>query len=367
MKLISQGKIKCGMIGSGHMARAYLKALKELQSQLRGVELELTCVGVRQKDQVAAISQEFKREFGVKKALGMDEFWKEDFNHLFIASPCQSHLEHLSRGSAKSSVLKIYCEKPLVANAEELRFLETLTGLKHKPVQLGFQFLQIPAIQMARAVAPTLGKLLHFEGHYLKSGYLDKSYRDLRKERLLPAPCGGVTSDLGSHVLSALLYVLDLRDGQSDAQSGGSRPDFIVRAAVQGGEYADVDPRSDLYSQVVLEERHSKAIGTVTSSRIATGYANELGFALHFEEGALEFSMFDLHGLRLFTKAGGRGRRSVSDASTFTLPQALERALLGFLIPDAPRDFTGPDLQHGIQVQSLVNEAVASFGKRERV
>lgn len=333
-------KLKCGVIGTGWMARAQMQAVLQLPKYNPELpEIEFTCVTSRSEENY----QSFAQTFGFKRALPIEQFWNEEFDHLLIASPCHSHFEHLMRGLHLDHVKKIYCEKPLVASAEECRTLIQLSETRLSKIQLGFQFLQIPAIQKARELAPALGRPIHFQGHYLKSGYLDKEYRDSRRDRLLPAPVGGVTSDLASHVFSLLLSFLG--------------DQLLVKGVLQGGSYSDVDSKSDLHIQILLKENKSNAVGTVTASRISTGNEDELGFSLHFENGALKFSTSELNTLRVFRKGGGWQEIQFPQHQTRS-PALVEAFSLFFGLSKQDSSFM-PKLDHGVHVQKLVNDTVS--------
>jgi hypothetical protein len=53
-----------------------------------------------------------------------------------------------------------------------------------------------------------MGKPIHFSARYLHSGYLEKDYRDSRRNRLMATPTGGALADLGPHVLSLLILLI---------------------------------------------------------------------------------------------------------------------------------------------------------------
>ena len=143
-----------------------------------------------------------------------------------------------------ASVKRIYVEKPLCAGEEEERAIEKglmpLAG--ERVVQVGFQFLQMPAVRLARMLygEGKFGRPVHFRASYLHSGYLDKGYRSKRAERMKPAPVGGAAADLGSHAFSLLVAFLGdslaVVDARRDLEQPFLQEDAEVRDEVAAGD-----------------------------------------------------------------------------------------------------------------------------------
>lgn len=221
----------------------------------------------------------FQKKFTFQKSLSINElFIKNDYDTVFILSPNSSHCEYLLKILECKHIENIYLEKPICCTQEELDLIKRKTAQSTKNIQIGFQFLYMSAIRHAYTLWKTLafGELINFNVRYLHSGYLDKEYRDKRHNRLLDAPFGGALVDLGSHAFSILVKFL------------GNK--LSILNATYSGRFTDVPESSDLCSLITILDDYSKAVGTLTASRINFGTGDQLEFELFATNGAIRFS-----------------------------------------------------------------------------
>ena len=309
-----------------------------------------------------ASSDAFSSRFGFASSSPADEVWRrDDIDTIFLLGPNALHFNHLERALEMASVKRIHVEKPLCAGEEEERAIEKglmpLAG--ERVVQGGFQFLQMPAVRLARMLygEGKFGRPVHFRASYLHSGYLDKGYRSKRAERMKPAPVGGAAADLGSHALSLLV-----------AFFGDS---LAVAEARQSAPFEDVPSSSDLCSIALLADHATGAVGTVTASRISAGAGECLEVEIRCVNGGFRFSTERPDELEVFEAAPGSHRvaHCGSDYGSHShFPGAVVSAgwLRSFV--HAQYIFLGgldelpaPDLHHGLSVQRLLRESVNRF------
>jgi predicted dehydrogenase len=182
----------------------------------------------------------------------------------------------------------VYCEKPLAVNDVEARELTHAARAAGVPVGLGFNYRFVPAIMRARQLLHdgALGDIFTFRAQYLHSGYQDPrrpmSWR-LRQEQA----GGGASMDLGSHVVDLIRHLL----GEFHSVRATLHT-FITERPVQRDaaqtEAVTVDDAA--WIQVRLD---SGALGTVETSRFATGMVDDLRLEIHGRRGALRFSLMD--------------------------------------------------------------------------
>jgi predicted dehydrogenase len=299
----------------------------------------------------------FANRFSFNKSYDLDEFvTDEEINTVFILSPNKVHYEHLKAAIEMASVKHIYLEKPVCSNPEEEKAIADLIK-KHPDVkiQVGFQYLFATAIREMLSFwkSRSIGIPLHFDLKYYHGDYLHKGYRDRRHSRLTAAPEGGAMADLGSHAISLIIAFLGKQ--------------IKITAALQSGHFEDVTADSDLFSLISLYDNGSKAVGTLSASRISCGAGDYISFELYAENGALRYSSDSSDSFEYYKDESGVWCRQMSGssykpASSFPSPhvpsgwlRSLIHAHYVFLTGKDSKTFI-PDIEHGLAVQRLVNQ-----------
>ncbi|TAL72190.1 MAG: hypothetical protein EPN88_05100, partial [Bacteroidetes bacterium] len=198
-----------------------------------------------------------------------------------------------------------------------------------------------------------LGRPIHFDLKYYHGDYLKKEYRDRRPSRLVPAPDGGAMADLGSHAISLLIAFL------------GDK--LRIMSALQAGHYEDVNDESDLFSSIFLLEEVTKAVGTLSASRISSGTGDQVSIELYAEKGALRYSSISADYYEFYSEESGVWTRKLVGSSfkpVTSFPsehvspgwlRSMIHANYIFLTGNDPDAFV-PDIQHGLAVQRLVTQ-----------
>lgn len=356
------GKAHIGFIGAGGIARAHAYALNSLKYYYNEVpEIILESVTARR----APSRDNFAKKFGFSVSEELTGFiGNRKIDTVFILGPNKVHYEHLKMAQAMPGVRRIYIEKPVCASRQEEEKIKEFIdkGNLSIQIQVGFQFMQAPAVRAAYNFwkSGILGKPIHFDIKYYHGDYLKKEYRDKRATRLTPAPDGGAMADLGSHVISMIMAFL----GEQLK---------IVRG-MQGGGYKDVPEDSDLFSTISLYDTDSKAVGNLSASRISAGTGDWVNLEIYAEKGSLKYSSLEPDHFEYFLEAEQKWIRQtvgsrIEPVTSFPsghVPPGWLRSMIHahylFLTRDFRNSFV-PDLSHGLAVQRLIRQTAEQLGK----
>jgi predicted dehydrogenase len=354
-------KVVAGFIGAGGIARSHafsLNSLKYYYNDAPEIALATVCSATRQSREM------FAKRFGFKRACDLKDFENDEkIDTVFILGPNKFHYEHFKTVLGMKAIKRVYLEKPVCSKPEEEASMRQL--VKSNPsvkFQVGFQYLFTSAVREALLFwkSGKLGKPVHFELKYYHSDYLKKEYRDKRVSRLTPAPDGGAMADLGSHAISLLIAFL----------GNGVR----ITGALQAGQFEDVTPDSDLFSQISLYDEESYSAGTLSSSRISSGTGDNLSFEFFAEKGALRYSSVTPDYYEYYTEESGIWTRQMTGSNykpytTFPsghVPPGWLRSMIHahyVFLSNSSTEPVVPDIEHGLKVQRLVRETAEHLDK----
>lgn len=356
---------KIGFIGAGGIARSHAFSLNSLKYYYDNApEVEFTSVNSFR----ASSRENFAKKYGFSMAQDLEAFSKnEEIDAVFILGPNSVHFEHFQLALEMPGVKKIYLEKPVCSTQEEENRMKSMIEKSDKPVQVGFQYLQTSAVREARAFwqSGILGKPIHFDLKYYHGDYLQQSYRDKRQTRLTPAPDGGAMADLGSHGISLLTAFFN--------------ENLMLLNALQGGGFKDVPNDSDLFSSISLVDPKSKAVGTMSASRISSGTGDLVQLEIYAEKGALKYSshysdyfeyFLEDEGKWVKQPVGSHYKPVTSFPSGHVHPGWLRSMMHAHYLFLGGKDDKAiiPDLNHGLAVQRIVRETADHLEKfRENV
>jgi predicted dehydrogenase len=134
-------KKRVGILGGGKIVTS--KPLKDsnyfishLQALVSLPEVDVTCVC----DPNEAARVRLKKEWGVSSVVSSEEeFWKEYYDGIVIASPSALHVEHLKKAVEKKPTF-ILCEKPLALEMNDLLIVqEIIRNNKEISILLNYQ------------------------------------------------------------------------------------------------------------------------------------------------------------------------------------------------------------------------------------
>jgi predicted dehydrogenase len=292
---------------------------------------------------------------------------RDDLDAIFVLSPNALHGAHLQLALCMPGVARVYLEKPFCATADEESALAALLPtLDDRTVQVGFQFLQMATVRRALIAwrDGAIGRPIHFQARYLHGGYLDAGYRAKRGHRLVAAPAGGATADLGSHAISLLTAFLG--------------PDLEVVAAARSGAFPDVPPESDLCATALLRDPASGAAGTLVASRVSAGSGDTLELEISGTDGALRLSTRRPDLLELCTTPGaaewttidcGNDYRPVTSFPFAPTPSGWLRSLVHaqyLFLGGRDDDAFRPDAGHALETQRIVRSVAQHLSRSGR-
>src|SRR5215208_1124262 len=271
--------IGVGMLGYAFMGKAHSNAYKTLAYMTWPPPLlpQLIAIAGRNEEGVA----EAARRYGFA---GHATDWRavvaDDRVALFDnAGPNNLHAEPTI--AAAEAGKHVICEKPLGRDAGES--YETwqrvaAAGVKH---MCAFNYRFVPAVRLAREMieAGELGEILHFRGAYLQEwGATDAALWRFDKA----AAGSGALGDLAAHVVDLARYLV----GEIEAVSA-------LTATFQPGREVD-----DAVEAAVAFE--GGAVGTIESSRFATGRKNALCWEINGAKGSIAFDLERLNELEVY-------------------------------------------------------------------
>lgn len=361
---MNQEKVTAGFIGAGGIARSHAFAINSLRyfyNDSPSIDLEAVCSLTKES------RMSFAKRFGFNKSPDLEDFISDKkIDSVYILGPNKVHYEHLKAVIGMASLKRIYLEKPVCSTTDEEKAISLLI-MKHPQIkiQVGFQFLFTAAVREALAYwkSGKLGKPVHFDFKYYHGDYLQKEYRDRRVSRLTPAPDGGAMADLGSHALSLMLAFL------------GNR--IRITNALQSGHFEDVPENSDLFSLISLYDDSTRAVGTLSASRISSGTGDYLSMEIFAENGSLRYSSQTPDFYEFYIEKSGHWNRQmvgsnyqpVSSFPSGHVPPGWLRSMIHahyvFLRGSDSGSFV-PDIGHGLAVQRLVT-LTADFLKEFRI
>jgi predicted dehydrogenase len=194
----------------------------------------------------------------------------------------------------------IICEKPLARTAAEAKtMLDAVqaAGVKHATA---FNYRFVPAIRLARDLIQQgrLGRIYHFRARYLQEWIRDPDFPMVW--RLDAATAGsGTLGDLGSHIIDIGRFLI----GEPKSVSA-LMTTFIPERKTDTGQTAKVTV-DDAFEAIV--EYENGAVGTLESSRFATGRKNFNTWEVNGEKGSISFNMERLNELEVYLPEEGKG------------------------------------------------------------
>lgn len=353
--------VRVGFLGTGSIAQAHAYALNAVHFYYQNTPFIERVVAA---SPTPAHREAFAERYAFEETCSPEELLeREDLDAVYILGANPVHTPQLLKALANPAFKRVYVEKPIATSQEELDQLEAISQTDHgKFVLMGFQFLQKSPVRQALAQWRTgaFGEPVHFRTEYLHSSYLSADYRAKRASRLLPIPINGATADLGSHTLSMLTAFLGSGLKVQNA--------FITNANIPG-----IPEKTDLCTIAMLKETQSGAIGTMTASRVSAGTGDQLKFELYGTRGAILFDTAQPDTYMSYLPDEGWRRHDVygdyKPSSTFYSgysPSGWLRALVHnhyLFLGGEPEISFLPGLEHGIQVQRLVQQIADSVNE----
>jgi predicted dehydrogenase len=268
--------IKLAVVGTGGMANAQANAFKAM----KGVKLVAAC------DIINAKAQEFAAKYGISKVFSnvTEMLDSVDIDAVTVVTPDSSHadvsLKVLARGK------HILCEKPLATCYKDAQSMADAASKAGAINMVNLSYRRSAAIQKAHQLVSSgaLGRIMHVEASYLQSWLSSKVWGNWQTSpsslwRLSTQHgSGGVLGDIGVHILDFTTFAA------GDVKS--------VNCKLKTFHKADGDRIGEYFldandSAVITVEFVGGAVGTIHTTRWATGHANTLRLRVFGDKGAL--------------------------------------------------------------------------------
>lgn len=275
-----------GLVGYGFIGKVHTYSYTNLPLYYDPAPARIKLVGVctSRPETAAAAAAKGGFEFGTTSFDALLE--RDDIHIIDIATPNHLHEEQVRRALAAGK--HVYCDKPLTTSLEAARRIAA-AAREHPRLTHGMTFhcRFIPATLRARRLIAEgfLGQVYHFRANYYHAGYTDP-HRPL-SWRLTKEAGGGALSDLGSHIVDMMRYLL------GDYESVRATTEVFVKERPTAKGSPEMAP-VEVDDYVCLQARlKSGALGLIEASRFATGTQDGFGFEVFGEKGALRFDMMD--------------------------------------------------------------------------
>jgi predicted dehydrogenase len=268
--------IRIAIVGTGGMANSHARAFQGIP----GCRLVAAC------DVVRAKARDFAKRYQIPAVYTDVEQMLDGVpldavaNVTSDAAHCPVSLAAIRRGK------HVLCEKPLAVDYPEARKMAAAANRKGVINMVNLSYRNAPAIHRARALVNdgAIGRVMHLEASYLQSWLSSTYWGDWKKGsgwlwRLSKAHGSrGVLGDLGVHILDFASYAA------GDIKRVNCRLQTFPE--VKGSRYRGYTLDA-CDSAVIGLELANGAIGTIHTSRWATGHANSLLLRIFGDKGAI--------------------------------------------------------------------------------
>lgn len=217
-----------------------------------------------------------------------------------VVDICTPHHQHCGMAVAAAQAGKhILCEKPLALNAEQAqKMLEAAeqAGVVH---YVNFNYRRCPAVALAKRFIEEgkLGRIHHWRGVYFNSFSVDPT-APLRWTMVKETAGSGPLAALGSHSVDLARYLV------GEIRSVSAMTALFVPERPLPGE----DPVKGKVGKVTTEdaafllaEFENGALGSLETSRFATGRRNYNSFEIYGSRGSLLFNLERMNELEFFS------------------------------------------------------------------
>lgn len=231
---------------------------------------------------------------------------RDDIDLVDIATSNATHMP-IAVAAARAGK-HLLCEKPLALNADEARRMLDAAreaGVRH---MVAFNYRRVPAIALARQLiqAGKIGRVFHFNAVYYQDWLVDPQF-PLNWRQDVREAGSGARGDLAAHIVDLARFLV----GEVEAVSGAQETFIKERPYADGSGTGPVTVDD---ATLFMTRFQNGALGSLMSTRYATGRKNFLRLELFGSEGSLIFNLERLNELEFYSRsdaAAERGFRTI--------------------------------------------------------
>lgn len=366
-------KLRIGMVGHGFMGKMHGHAYRSFGFYYDPPPAQITLAGV-----ATATESSWKRavdscgyEFGTTDFRELCA--RDDIDIIDCCTPNNLHKDVLL--AALEHGKHVYMDKPLCLDLAEAREMAACAAAHPECItQMTFNYRFVAAMMRAKELVEEgrLGDIFSARVCYLHAGYVDPNRPVTWRLDKRISGRGGALFDLGSHVIDLTRHVLG-----EFVEVAHLAKTFVTERPTKE------DPAKKLPVEVddlsILTFRLANGgIGTIESSRVATGVQDEVRFEVHGTKGALRFNLMQPNFLEFYDGAlpegpygGERGFKAIECVGRYPKPAALpppkstagwERfhvhCLYNFVSHIVAGTPSTPDIHDGAKVQAIMEAAL---------
>jgi predicted dehydrogenase len=363
--------IGIGIVGAGYMGKAHSVAMAAVGAVFNTAlrpRLEMICTTTPEG------AEEKARAYGFSSSTSD---WKKLVNNpgveaVVIASTQATHCEIALAAFALGK--PVLCEKPLGQSLADSRAMVAAAAESGVVNMVGFNYIRTPASQLARQIiaAGEIGDITFLRGEHTEDFFADPGLPSQWRSK---GRANGNMGDLSPHIINAALALA----GPIASLIAEIETVHKFRMGPDGPEPVTNDDQAQIICRF-----ENGAMGSLFSSRIATGRKMGYAYDVYGTKGAIRFDQEDQNALWLY-KGGQRPERQGftkiltgpehPDYKSFCLGPGHGTGFQDQIIIEA-RDFleavaTGqnkwPTFRDGLMVNQIIEAAFVSHGERRWV
>ncbi len=371
--------LRVGMVGHGFMGKMHGHAYRSLGFYYDPAPAKVVLAGVATQSEASwrRAVDEWGYEFGTTDFRELCA--RPDIDIIDCCTPNYLHRDVLL--AALEHGKHVYMDKPLCNTLDEAREMAAAALARPKCVtQMTFQYRFVPAMLRAKELIESgaLGDLFSARVCYLHAGYVNPNRPFSWRLDVEKSGRGGALFDLGAHVIDLTRHLLGefaevLHLGETFIKERPLKDESSKKMPVE------VDDVS-----IITFRLANGAIGTLESSRLATGVQDEVRFEAHGSKGAIRFNLMQPNYLEFYDGTlpegpygADRGFKAIECVARYPKPAALPgpKNTIGWerfhvhcihnfvssVVAGKPAD---PDIQDGAKTQAVLDACLRSNDSR---
>lgn len=346
--------IKLAIVGTGNMAGAHAENFKKI----KGVKI-VSCCDIREEAAANFAEKHSIPSFYTDLKEMLDKEKPDAVTNVTIdAAHAPTCIEILKRK------IHVLCEKPLATNAPEAKKMVDAAKKAGVINMVNLSYRNSSALQKAAQIISSgkLGPIRHVQASYYQSWLAADGFRKNLKEGNIPwrlctaAGSMGVLGDLGVHIFDFATFAAgDLKTIDCNLKTFDKGVGFIQKNGMK------MDANDTFISTV---EFQNGALGTIQSSRWATGHNNSIMLEVCGMDGALRIDLDKSYTeYEVCISKKERAERKWKKVKAPKTPNMFQRFITS--IKTGKND--QPDFERGWMVQKYLDAALKSGTENKTV